>query len=111
MAGQRTQFWKQLWSAKVVLDFAAAIPGDVLPHCRELCIYAVFGAGTTAGTVVVEGSHDPDYTGAWVNIGTMAWSAASTVKKTSITGVHRAVRVRISVAIVNGSCDAYAIGN
>lgn len=78
---------------------------------RELTVYVVFSAGVTAGAVVIEAAHDPTYAGTWSNLGTVNWAAASRVHHVSITGVHLAIRIRISSAIVGGTIDAYAIGN
>jgi hypothetical protein len=70
-------------------------------------ITLVFGAGTTAGTVVIEGSHDPNYAGAWANLATVAWTAASTVKQVTVAGPFQYLRARISVAVVGGTIDAF----
>lgn len=106
-----TKFWKQLLAAKSAQDTAAVLPSDLLGTIRELAIYVVFGAGTNAGVVVVEGAHDPAYQGTWANIATINWAAASRVHLAAVSGVHRAVRVRISTGVTGGTVDAYAIGN
>lgn len=106
-----TRFWKVLLTAASAQDVAAVLPVDQVPGAQETTVYVVFGAGTSAGTVVIEAAHDPAYTGTWSNIGTIAWVAASRAHHLSVTGCHRAVRARISVAIVGGTVDAYAIAN
>lgn len=78
-------------------------------HVIELGIDIVFGAGTGAGVVVVECAHDKDYAGTWANLATVNWAAASRVHHVAITGVFRALRIRISTAVTGGTMDAYAV--
>lgn len=108
---QTTLFNQQLLAAKSAQDVVGVVQRDMPAKIRELGIYVVFGTGTTAGTILVESAHDPDYTGTWATVATIAWSAATKVGYAAITGVHRALRVRISVAVVNGTVDAYGVAN
>src|SRR3990167_5315770 len=78
---------------------------------RELGIYVVFGAGVSAGQVVIEESPTPGYTGTWANLATVSGAAASRAHAVHVTGVHLVVRIRIASAIVNGTMDAYVIAN
>lgn len=94
--------------AQSVQDTAVVIP----KHESLQAIYSshtvVFGAGTSAGAVVVEGSHDPNYTGTWYNLGTVTWAAATKAHNVTITGPHRAIRHRVSSTIVGGTVSSYA---
>lgn len=108
---QHTTLWKKIGVALSALNAVASVPADRLGNVRESCVYVHFGAGTTAGTFVVEACHDESFTGTWANVGTIAWSAASKVEKAAITGIHRALRVRCSVVVANGTADVYIIGN
>lgn len=105
------QFSQQLLAAKSAQDVVGMVQRDRTGVVQQVAIYVVFGAGTSAGVVMVEGAHDPDYTGTWANIATVTWAAASRCHMVAITGVHRALRVRISTAIVGGTVDAHATGN
>ena len=76
----------------------------------ETAFYIAFGAGTSAGAVVIETAATPDYTGTWANLSTITWSAASKTHHVAITGVFRALRARISTAIVGGTVTVVSIG-
>lgn len=104
-----TLFRQQLLSAKSLQDVTGVVQRDMPARIRELAVYVVFGAGTSAGVVLVESAHDPDYTGTWATIATISWAAATRVHLAAVTGVHMALRVRISTAIVGGTVDAHTI--
>ena len=88
------------------LNAAGPIPqsGDA----NRLEVDVVFGAGTSAGAVVIESSHDPAFAGTWHTEATLAWAVASSSKHASIVGPRRALRYRVSVALVGGTVDVYA---
>lgn len=100
---------QRVLTAVVAQDLAFALDDDTMLKADYTTVYAIFGAGTTAGTFVVEASHDPAYTGVWANLATLVWAAASSIKSATIVGAHNALRVRVSVAIVNGSADAWIV--
>lgn len=109
---QRNRFFQQALTNASVLDTAGVLQRDAVPNIRELAVYVVFGPGTLAGAVQIEGAHDPSYTGTWAPIGSpVAWAAASRAHYVAITGAHIAVRVRVSTAIVGGTVNVYAVGN
>lgn len=106
------KFYEKIMTAQSALDAKGPVLGvDHLPNVQQVAVYIKFGAGTASGSVVVEGAHDPAYTGTWSNIATVAWAAADRVHMVAITGLHRALRVRISVVIGGGTVDAWAMGN
>lgn len=111
MSGQHSlidqKFWDAVPAATAVIGYQWFVPREILRHARETIIYIAFGALTSAGVVEVEGSHDEKYTGTWVAISTITWSAASKCHKVSITGVHKAVRLRFSTALVGGPVDGH----
>lgn len=104
-------FHGTLLTAQSAIETAAAIRPDIISHAREVTLYATFGAGTSAGTVVLEAAPDPTYTGTWSNVGSIAWAAASRTHHLSVTGCHRALRARISVGIVGGTVDVHVVAN
>ena len=109
----RMRFFRKIMSAGVALDAKSdeLTPAD-LGSVDELALYIVFGPGTSAGSVQVESAHVSGYTGVWAPEGSpVAWAAASRVHKVSIAGASFVTRARLSVAIVGGSVDIYAVGN
>jgi hypothetical protein len=102
----------KLLDAQSLLNSAGVIGPSELVNAIALRAYAVFGAGTSAGAVLVEGAHDPTYTGVWALLATLTWTgAASTVMSAPLTGPHLAVRMRIGTAIVGGTVDGYVVVN
>lgn len=108
----RTLFSKKVLSAKAAADATGIgyAPADQVANLRETVVLVEFSAGTSVGTVLVEAARSNDYAGTWATIATIAWSAASSVKQANITGVHLALRLRISVAVVGGTVDGYITG-
>lgn len=80
-------------------------------QCRESAIYVVWGAGTNAGVFTIESAHDNTYTGTWAPLATVTWSAASKQDIVQITGVHMALRARISTTVTGGTASAFFICN
>lgn len=109
----RLRFFKQLMSAKSVLNELSTELSPVdLGSVDQLSYYIVFGPGTSAGSVQIESAHQAGYTGTWAAEGAaVAWAAASKVHKLSIAGSSFVSRARISVAVVGGTVDVYAVAN
>lgn len=101
----------QIMAAKSAINTSAVLGPDRVNQVQELVFYVAYGAGCSAGEVVIEGAHDIEYGGVWANLGTVAWVAASKEHIVAVTGVHMAVRARISIGIVGGTVDVYAVGN
>lgn len=89
-----------------VIETAALLPFDAGSKAEGTLIHVTFGAGTSAGTVLIEGAPSPNYTGTWAVLATVAWAAASRTHETFIAGSYLGRRVRISVAVVGGTVDA-----
>lgn len=64
-----------------------------------------FSAGTTAGTYVVEVADDVAFAGTWALLGTITWAVANSIKTALVTGPWKALRVRNTVAVANGSAE------
>lgn len=111
MADQHRPFTKTLFAAKSTLDTSGALGPGILSQIRELSVYIVFGPGTTAGAITIEGAHDETFAGAWAPLKTVAWQQANRVHHVAVTGVHTVVRARISTAIENGDASAIAVAN
>jgi hypothetical protein len=82
-----------------------------MPRCRESAIYIQWSAGTGAGGVTVETAHDPNYTGTWAPLATVAWAAASKEDVVQVTGIHAALRARISTTVTGGTVSVFATCN
>lgn len=105
-------FDEQIMSAQSVLNTPSTIIGPgVLARAREISFYIVFGAGVNAGVVKIESAHDPTYPGTWAVEATVTFAAATSVQHVAITGVHKALRARISTAIGVGTVDVHAVAN
>ena len=74
-----------------------------------VAMYAVFGAGTSAGVVTLETAPYSEFTGTWASMGTATWSVANDVKYVRADGPVGAIRARISTAITGGSVDVYLL--
>lgn len=106
----RLKYHKKVLTGVSALDTVGLPPGDQVPHCMFHKLNVEFGAGTSAGAVVIEEAPRPDYTGVWSVLGTVTWSAVSKDGSVSVNQVAAAIRARISVAIVGGTVDAYLDG-
>jgi hypothetical protein len=95
-----------LLTGQSALNTAALLPFDAGSKAEGTLVHVTFGAGTTAGVVVIEGAPTPTYAGTWAILATITWAAASRTHETFIAGSYLGRRVRISTAIVNGTVDA-----
>lgn len=100
-----------LLSAVSALNTAATVTVTAPAVCRETAIYVQWSAGTSAGAVKVESADDASYAGTWAPLATDTWTAVSSEDIIQITGVHRALRTRISTAIVGGTVSTFAVCN
>jgi hypothetical protein len=107
----RLAFFTKVLTAKSAQDTVGAPDPDKLPNIQQLSAYVVFGAGCSSGAVVLEAAHDPAYAGTWAVLATINWAAASRVHIAQVTGLHRAIRLRISTTIGGGTVDGYIMGN
>ncbi len=82
-----------------------------LTQCRETAIYVVWGAGTGAGVFTIETAHDASYTGTWAPLATVTWAVVSKADVVQITGIHMAMRARISTTVTGGTASAYLVCN
>jgi hypothetical protein len=84
---------------------------DATPYA-QIAVYVNFGAGTSAGVVMLETAADAD-NGPWVLVtgGTFTWASASSVQYARFDGPFYAVRARISTAIVGGTVTVTLVGN
>lgn len=115
MSGERTVISKKLIDNQIAIETTGTILGPALcSQAREWTFYVYFRPGTTAGNVKIEAAHDAAFTGTWAQLGsTVDWTAADRVHFVSITGVHLAMRARISTAadgVVGAGIDVFVVG-
>ena len=92
---------------------ATAVPvgAAYMSRCRETAVYIQWSAGTSAGVVTVESADNQNYAGTWASLGTKTWSAASSEDLVQITGIHGAIRTRISTTITGGTVSTFMLCN
>lgn len=106
----RTKYYKKVLSGAAAQDTVGLPPADQVPQCQRHNVVVEFGAGVGAGVIAVEEAARPDYTGTWVELATIAWSAASKAGSASVDATKAALRLRIKTAVTGGTCDAYMQG-
>lgn len=83
-----------------------------MSRCRESAIYIQWSAGTTSGGVTVETAHDSAFTGTWATLGAaIPWVSGSREDVLQITGIHGAIRTRISTVIGGGTVSTWLVCN
>lgn len=92
---------RPLLSAVSTVESAAAV--DLRGEARDVTIYIKTGAGVSAGVVSIEEADDPDYTGTWSLIEAHTTNTASAQTAVHLTGTYKALRTRVSTAIVGGT--------
>lgn len=102
---------QQMLTSASTLNTASVVGAGFMPRCRETAIYAQWGAGVTTGTIVVESAHDQAYTGTWANMATVAWTSQLKEDIVQITGVHNAIRTRVSGALAGGTINTWITCN
>lgn len=109
----KTLFSGNLLTAKSAADATgiAYLPQEATEQAQNITIHAAFAAASAAGTLLVEAAADLTYTGTWVTIATISWSAASKAHSAQIVGCFKALRVRISGAVTSGSLTVDAVVN
>lgn len=110
-ADERPIAAQALQTAVSTINAATTIGPGLMSRCRETAIYIEWSAGVTAGSVVVESAFNQAYAGTWANLATVSWTSASRVDIVQITGVHGALRTRLSVGIVGGTVNTWVVCN
>lgn len=87
------------------------IGSGFMARCRESAIYLKPTASITAGAIQVESADDPNYTGTWAAIGSALTLTAGTQTLVQVTGVHMALRTRISTGVTNGTVTTVFVCN
>ncbi len=77
---------------------------DLHAWTTYVTIYIIGSAGVSAGAIQLETADDVNYAGTWAAIGSPVTVVASAEVIAQATGVFKAIRARISTAIVGGTC-------
>jgi len=95
--------------ALTALNAAGYLPTEQTSKAAYITLHTNFDATAAAGVVLIESSHDKDYTGTWVVEDTVTFSAASKAHISKLVGPRLAVRARISSAVTSGTVDVNAL--
>lgn len=90
---------------------ATALGPGTVSRVREVTLYVRTIGAVTSGQVLLEAADDPAFTGTWVALATINPNATDTMFTASVTGVHLALRARISTIIGGGTVDVTLVGN
>lgn len=92
-------------TAATVTNTAGTVIGPgYMPRCRESAIYISWTTAVTAGVVTIETSYDPAYIGTWAPLGVVTFAGTAPKQDVvQITGIHGAVRSRLSTGTTGGS--------
>ena len=102
--------WQESFLAKTT-GVIATYKDDIGASAANTNVVINFGAGTGAGTLVVEEAHDAAFAGTWAVLATLTWAAASSVKVALITGPWKALRLRFTSDVTGGTADIYVQAN
>lgn len=101
-----------LLNAQSALNATGVLGTGTMTNCRESAVYIQWGAGTTAGGVTIETAHDSAFTGTWATLGAaIPWVSASREDVLQITGIHGAIRTRISTLVTGGTVSTWIVCN
>lgn len=89
-----------------------AVGPAYMPQCRESAVYVDWGTGVASGVVEVETAHDAAYTGTWAPLATVTFAGTAPDQDiVQITGIHLALRTRISTVLAGGTVSTYFVCN
>jgi hypothetical protein len=95
-------------------DSVAYFPDVLAGQYIEWTVYIEFSSGAAAGKAQIQTAFAVDpvrsYGGTWANVGnTIDFSAASSQKYASVTGVFDLLRINIDTTVTTGTMKAYVI--
>lgn len=91
---------------------AIGFPDDLnIERARETIAYVGFRANCTAGVIAIEEAPYVGYTGTWVSIGSVTFSAADKMHRVASTGIHSAIRARVTTAVDGDGADVWIVAN
>jgi hypothetical protein len=78
--------------------------------CSNLAFYVVGLGAPSAGAVIIEESHDKDYTGTWTPIGAAVTVILGVAAPVKVNATAKAVRARISPSVIGGTVSVFLVG-
>lgn len=85
-----------------------ATGSGLMARCREVAVYVNWGTGVASGAVTVETAMDLNYAGTWAPLAAVTFSGtAPKADIVQITGIHGAVRSRVSTVLAGGTVDTW----
>lgn len=74
--------------------------GSPMTNCRESAVYVSWLTGVASGVVTVESADNTGYTGTWASLAVVTYASGAPKEDiVQITGIHGALRARISTAV------------
>lgn len=105
---------KKLLDAKTAINTTtnATVGSSYMSQCRESAIYVDWSTSISAGAVTIESAVDENYTGTWAPLIVVTYASGSPKQDiVQITGVHWAIRTRISTAMTGGTVSTWIVCN
>lgn len=110
-ASESTVVAQRMLNARSALNTTSVIGGP-MANCRESAVYVDWGTGTASGAVTIESAVDANYTGTWAPLIVVTFSATAPKQDiVQITGVHWAIRTRISTVLAGGTVNTWLVCN
>jgi hypothetical protein len=101
-----------LVAATTIGDTHTAIGPGFMSRGRETAVYISWAAATTAGVVKVESANSEAYTGTWATLATVTFAGTAPNQDiVQITGIHGAIRTRVSTTLTGGSVSTFFVVN
>jgi len=101
---------QQLLNGASASGASATVGAGFMPRCRETVVYIQWGTNNSGG-VTIETAHDASYTGTWAPLAVVAWTANTKEDVVQITGIHNAIRTRISTVLGAGTLNTWLTCN
>lgn len=103
----------QMLAAQSVDETAStAIGSGFMSRCRESAVYVEWATGVTSGVVQVESARNAAYTGTWAPLATVTFAGtAPNSDLVQITGIHSAIRTRISTVVAGSTVSTWLTCN
>jgi hypothetical protein len=101
-----------LVSVSAVESTHTAIGPGFMARGRETVVYISWGTAVTSGAVKVESANSEAYTGTWATLATVTFAGTAPNQDiVQITGVHGALRTRVSTVLAGGTVSTFFMVN
>lgn len=101
-----------LVAASVLNTTTNAIVAGQMGFCRESAIYVSWSTGVSSGAVTIESAVDETYASTWAPLQVVTYTSGSPKQDiVQITGVHWALRTRVSTVLAGGTVSTWLVCN